>query len=157
MKHYKISHGCGEGNHRITSFDSALLDAGVGNYNLVRLSSILPLESVATDKVGLPYGSLLPIAYAVESTNVPDRMISAAIAIGYPADVHEDEERCAVIMEYEGECSKEEAVEAVTAMVCEGFKERGWELGRIEVSADSVRGQEGKWVTAFACVAEWEE
>jgi len=157
MKHYKISSGYGYGKQRITSFDSALLDAGVGNYNLVRLSSILPLESIATDKIGLPYGSLLPIAYAVESTNVPDRMISAAVAIGYPADHPEDEERCAVIMEYEGECSKEKAIETVTAMVCEGFKERGWELGRIEVSAECVIGEEGEWVTAFACVAEWEE
>ena len=157
MKCYKISHGCGHGNQRITSFDSALIAAGVGNYNLVRLSSILPIDSLAVNRIGLPYGSLLPIAYAVESTNVPNRRISAAVAIGYPANIPEDEERCSVIMEYEGECSKEEAIEAVTAMVCEGFKERGWELGRIEVSADSVRGQEGEWVTAFACVAEWEE
>lgn len=157
MKRYKISHGYGEGNQRITSFDSALLNAGVGNYNLVRLSSILPLKSIATDKIGLPYGSLLPIAYAVESTNVPDRMISAAIAIGYPANCPEDEERCAVIMEYEGECSTEKAVDTVVSMVCEGFKERGWELDRIEVSVDCAVGKEGKWVTAFACVAEWEE
>ena len=157
MKYYKISHGYGSGKQKITSFDSALLDAGVGNYNLVRLSSILPLKSTATNKIGLPYGSLLPIAYAVESTDVPDRVISAAVAIGFPANCPEDDERCAVIMEYEGECSKEKAIETVTAMVCEGFKERGWEIGMIKVSADCAIGKEGKWVTAFACVAEWEE
>ena len=155
MRYYKISSGTGRGEQRITAFDSALLQAGVGNYNLVRLSSILPLDSKRKRKIEKPLGALLPIAYAVESTNVPSRQISSAVAIGFP--VENDEKHCAVIMEYEGECSKEKAVEIVTAMVCEGFKERGWELGRIEVSADCVVGEEGKWVTAFACVAEWEE
>lgn len=156
MRYYKISHGTGKGNQRITSFDSALIEAGVGNYNLVRLSSILPLSARPKDEIETPLGALLPIAYAVESTNVPGRQISAAVAIGFP--VQKDEEHCAVIMEYEGECSQDKAVEAVTAMVCEGFKERGWELEKILTASDTTFGPEdGSWATAFACVAEWEE
>ena len=157
MIYHKISHGFGCGKQKINAFDSALLDAGVGNYNLVRLSSILPIKSIPKDEIGLSYGSLLPIAYAVESTNVPGRLISAAVAVGYPADCDKDEERCAVIMEYEGECSRDKAIEIVTSMVCEGFEARGWGLDRIKVSAESAVGEDGKWVTAFACVAEWEE
>ena len=157
MKYYKISNGPGYGKQRMTSFDAALLDAGVGNYNLVRLSSILPLDSHPQEEIHLPYGNLLPIAYAVESTNVPGRQISAAVAIGFP-ELDESEERCAVIMEYEGECPEETAVSIVTAMVCEGFKERGWRLASISVASDTVfGGDNGEWATAFACVAEWEE
>lgn len=156
MKFYKISHGTGNGKQRITSFDSALIDAGVGNYNLVRLSSILPLDAKREDKIQCALGSLLPIAYAAESTNVAGRQISAAVAIGFP--IEKDSEHCAVIMEYEGECAEEKAVDVVTNMVCEGFKERGWKLERIEVSSDTTFGPEdGSWATAFACVAEWSE
>jgi arginine decarboxylase len=34
--------GSGEGATPLNSFDAALLDAGIGNLNLVRVSSILP-------------------------------------------------------------------------------------------------------------------
>lgn len=152
---YKISSGNGFGEYRITSFDDALLNAGVGNYNLVRLSSILPLGANQEEDIHLPLGSLLPIAYAVESTNIPCRRIAAAVAIGFPAK--KDSEHCAVIMEYEGECSKEEAIAVVTKMVEEGFAKRNWELEKIEVKATDVIGpMDGSWVTAFACVAEWD-
>lgn len=156
MKRYKISTGIGQSKYRITSFDHALIGAGVGNYNLVRLSSILPLRSERSDNVGLPLGSLLPIAYAVQTGK--EGVISAAIAIGFPKQC--DEAHCGVIMEFEGECSKEEAKRIVENMVREGFEKRGWDLDRIDsvsVQADcSSCGYDG-YTTVFACVAEWEE
>lgn len=153
MKHYKISAGIGHGKYRITSFDNALCGAGVGNYNLVRLSSILPLGSVECDKVGLPLGSLLPIAYAVQTGN--KGVISAAVAIGFPKLV--DGEHCGVIMEYEGECTENEAQRIVENMVREGFEQRGWELDHIvSTSVQAWCADEG-YTTVFACVAEWEE
>lgn len=153
-KQYKISNGTGVGVTRITSFDKALIEAGVGNYNLVRLSSILPLGSEEAEKVNLPLGSLLPIAYAVYETTKPVR-ISAAVAIGFPVD--NDDEHCAVIMEYEGECSQEEAERTVLNMVREGFYARGWELASTKVSSASAVGSDGAYTTVFACVAEWSE
>lgn len=41
MKIY-IASGAGTGRTLLSAFDSALLDSGVANYNLVRLSSIIP-------------------------------------------------------------------------------------------------------------------
>jgi pyruvoyl-dependent arginine decarboxylase (PvlArgDC) len=41
-----MSKGVGVSKKGLPSFDRALLEAGVGNYNLVRLSSILPAEHV---------------------------------------------------------------------------------------------------------------
>jgi len=40
-----ISAGTGEGSTPLAAFDAALLNAGVGNYNLICLSSIVPPES----------------------------------------------------------------------------------------------------------------
>jgi len=41
-----ITSGTGEGPTPLAAFDSALLDAGVANYNLIYLSSIIPPNSV---------------------------------------------------------------------------------------------------------------
>jgi arginine decarboxylase len=37
-----VTYGTGVGATSISAFDSALLDAGVGNYNLIHLSSVIP-------------------------------------------------------------------------------------------------------------------
>lgn len=37
-----VSHGTGEGTTPLAAFDKALLAAGVENYNLIRLSSVIP-------------------------------------------------------------------------------------------------------------------
>jgi arginine decarboxylase len=37
-----VSHGTGEGSTSLAAFDAALLAAGVENYNLIRLSSVIP-------------------------------------------------------------------------------------------------------------------
>ena len=129
-----------------------MLNAGVGNYNLVRLSSILPLDSTMKRDIELPYGALLPIAYAEISTNTAGERVSAAVAIGFP----KEENACGVIMEYEGICSQEKAELIVADMVKEGFSKRGWTLDRIDMKSSSAESH-GDYATAFACVAEWEE
>jgi len=63
-----ISKGKGASENGLPSFDRALLDAGVGNYNLVRLSSILPAGCKWIDAKDIAShikeGSLLPTAYS---------------------------------------------------------------------------------------------
>ena len=41
-KKFKIVAAAAEGHNNLTAFDNALLAAGIGNVNLVRISSILP-------------------------------------------------------------------------------------------------------------------
>lgn len=38
----KVTKGAGEGNTKLSSFDAALFAAGIANYNLIHLSSIIP-------------------------------------------------------------------------------------------------------------------
>lgn len=152
---YKISAGIGYGPERLVAFDNALIDSGVGNYNLVRLSSILPCGATPKNEIALPLGSMLPIAYASYSTNKPDTPIAAAVAIGWPKQL--DNEHCAVIMEYEGECTTSEVLKIVESMVESAFKARGWELYKIKSKASEASSRAGEWVSVFACVAEWSE
>jgi arginine decarboxylase len=44
----RVSSGVGEGRTRLSAFDAALLDAGVANFNLIRLSSVIPPGSQVT-------------------------------------------------------------------------------------------------------------
>lgn len=155
-KKYKISGGKGKSDSRLVSFDKALLDAGVGNYNLVRLSSILPARCVKTDDIDLTEGSLLPIAYATISSDVLDEKIASAVAIGFP----DDESKVGVIMEYSEHgkglnISESHAKKIVEQMVIDAFVVRGWMLKDIvscgveDVVCDDMTH------TTFACVAEW--
>lgn len=41
----KITYGIGEGPTELAAFDRALYDAGIANYNLIKLSSIIPPDS----------------------------------------------------------------------------------------------------------------
>jgi len=40
-----ITSGVGKGNTQLSAFDHALFNAGIANYNLIRLSSVIPLKS----------------------------------------------------------------------------------------------------------------
>lgn len=154
---YAMGKGVGVSEKRLPSFDKALLDAGVGNYNLVRLSSILPAHcrAVPIEDITkhIKEGSLLPTAYSTITSQHPGEMIASAMAIGFP----EDESHVGVIMEYSAKgCSAAMAELAVIDMVREAFVERGWELKNIKtVSIDALVGEDGAAVTTFACVAEW--
>jgi arginine decarboxylase len=48
----QIAAGTGTGPTKLSAFDAALNKAGIANYNLIRLSSIVPLESKIKDHDG---------------------------------------------------------------------------------------------------------
>lgn len=149
---FKISSGKGESKSPLVSFDKALLKAGVGNYNLVRLSSILPVGSVHADKVDLEEGSLLPIAYSTISSDIEGDILISTIGVGFP----KDKSKVGVIMEYSTKnTTVASAMKTLNSMIEEAFEERGWELDRIESTYASARVPEKKHATTFACVAEW--
>ena len=45
MQYIYITYGTGEGLTELSAFDKALFDAGIGNYNLIKLSSVIPENS----------------------------------------------------------------------------------------------------------------
>lgn len=132
-KKVKLVVGKGEGNTLLTAFDKALLQAGIGNLNLVRVSSILPPNCVLEEDFDVPPGSLAPTAYGAEMSDRPGELIAAAIGIGFSPNDH------GVIMEFHGHCDEEHAKRTVEDMVREGFAMRGLELKELRSLAISHR------------------
>ncbi len=123
--------GRGEGKKKLTAFDSALLDAGVGNMNLLRVSSVLPPHCTFRESLSMPFGSLLPIAYGSITSDVPGETISASIGVGIP----QDPDSFGMIFEFSGFCPGSEAAARVEEMVREAFDMRSLALKEVKVKA----------------------
>ena len=72
----RVSSGKGVGRTRLSAFDAALHAAGVGNFNLLRLSSVIPRGSEVTEVGGLQqlagaHGDRLYCVYAEAYASTP--------------------------------------------------------------------------------------
>lgn len=144
---FKIVSAAAEGSHKLTAFDNALLKAGIGNVNLVRISSILPPTAEQDQDLVLPPGSLVPTAYGSIVCDEPGTRIAAAVGIGFSRDTF------GVIMEYSGVCSKEEAEKRIEAMLKDAFENRGIPL--VKTAVRSVEHTVEHTGCAFAAVSLW--
>jgi arginine decarboxylase len=141
--------GHSEGITPLNAFDSALIDAGIGNTNLIKMSSILPPYSKKIKPVKLPLGSLVPLAYASKVSSVVDEVISAGVACAVPVD----EDKNGLIMEYSAPGHKEEIEKIVRHMAEEGMKNRGYKIKTIY--SISIQHTVKKIGAAFAAVVLW--
>jgi arginine decarboxylase len=81
-----VSNGIGTGPTKLAAFDSALNDAGVANYNLLRLSSVIPPDSkvlihkeAAKEIRGSKWGDRLYVVMAEERVDTPNTEAWAGI------------------------------------------------------------------------------
>ena len=85
-----LTKGVGRHKEKLTSFEMALREAGVAQYNIVRVSSIWPphCEMVSREKgvKMLVPGQVVFAVVAEASTNEPSRLATAAIGLAIPAD-----------------------------------------------------------------------
>ncbi len=147
---YSIKAASTEGFSELNAFDVALLKSGVGNTNLVKMSSILPPNCLKVENINLPPGDLVPVAYAAITSSKKGELISAAVAVAIP----KDKTKNGLIMEYEDKnITKEEAESHVIEMAKWGMDYRGYEIERIEsIAASHIVEKHG---AAFACVVLW--
>lgn len=68
-RYFTTGAGAGVSAFELVSFDRALREAGFADYNLLRVSSILPPFAEHRSQVALPEGSPLPTANGVFSSN----------------------------------------------------------------------------------------
>jgi arginine decarboxylase len=141
--------GHSEGITPLNAFDSALIDAGVGNTNLMKMSSILPPNSKKIQPIKLPLGALVPLAYASKVSSVVDEVISAGVACAVPMDKNKN----GLIMEYSAAGHKEEIEKIVRHMAEEGMKNRGYQIKTIYSIATQHTVK--KIGAAFAAVVLW--
>lgn len=148
---YCLVKGAAEGRTRLNAFDKALLEAGVGDTNLMRMSSILPpaADPVSVNELVLPKGGLIPLAYATIDGTTPGRMISSAIAVGIP----EDDREPGVIMEFEDHASLGTVEAIVRQMVIDGFEYRNRKLK--EIRSIGIEHKIERCGAVFAAAVLW--
>ncbi len=82
--------GVGKHKEKLTSFELALRNAGIAEYNLVKVSSIFPPQcKIISKNEGLKELSPGQIVYIVLSKNAscePHRLIAASIGVAIPKD-----------------------------------------------------------------------
>lgn len=151
MENYILTSGIGHGNFKLTSFDDALISSGVFNYNLVKVSSILPAHATLKDRIELKEGSVLFTAYSSISSNIKGEQLATAIAVGIP----EDSEKPGIIMEHSLNSTKEQVIKDITAMVKEAMGKRGYIIKEIKVVAVEALSEGKEFVTAYAGLSMW--
>src|SRR5690554_866794 len=146
-KKFTLVAGGAEGPTKLNAFDNALLAAGIGNLNLLKVSSILPPEAEFVEELNIAPGSLTPTAYGSLAGDVPGEIISAAVGVGF------SRASFGIIMEFSGYCGKKEAETRVLAMVENAFRQRKKQLQKSLVK--SVEWKVEKIGAVFAGVALW--
>ena len=126
---YTLAVGGAEGCTALNAFDNALLAAGIGNVNLLKVSSILPPGVTYMEAIDIPPGSLVPTAYCSRTSEDPGEHIAAAVGVGLSRDSF------GVIMEYSGPGTREHAEVKIVAMLKAAFEEREMELHETKIRA----------------------
>ena len=147
---YFLASGVSEGYTPLNAFDGALLQAGIGNTNIVKMSSIVPPHCKLVAPIALPPGALVPAAYAAITSDVPGEIISAGVAIALP----EDENQNGLIMEYSAKGDQRKIEEMVRNMAVEGMKLRGWKIKDLKSIAIEYRVK--KIGAVLAAVVLWD-
>ncbi|MBU1318246.1 MAG: arginine decarboxylase, pyruvoyl-dependent [candidate division Zixibacteria bacterium] len=85
-----LTKGVGRHKEQLNSFEMALRDASIAQFNIVTVSSIFPPRAkIVSKKAGLKFLKPGQIVHAVMSrndTNEPNRLISASIGVAIPKD-----------------------------------------------------------------------
>jgi len=126
-----VTAGRAEGGTALNAFDNALLAAGIGNINLLKVSSILPPEVPVVELPKIKPGALFPTAYAAMTSETPGETIAAAVGYAIP----DDPAKNGVIMEFHGVTSRDEAERQIRAMLDEAFRVRGETIVEMRVAA----------------------
>jgi arginine decarboxylase len=138
--------GKSEGKTLLSAFDKALDKAGIHNFNLIPLSSVIPKNS-SVDEVGKAHlskeiGDILYVVIASFGCKKANAVISAGL--GWVQT-----EQGGLFIESIGEFSQEDCEEEIRVGLTEMLEARGWH-GEIRMKAISHRVEEIANVTVAA-------
>ncbi len=148
-KRYFLVSGASDGYTPLNAFDGALLQAGIGNTNIIKMSSIVPPGCLLCEPFPLPPGALVPAAYAAITSDVPGEVIAAGVAVVLPVD----ERQNGLIMEYSGKGGRDQIEQIVRNMAVEGMMLRGWEIK--EIHSIAIEHRVDAIGAALAAVVLW--
>jgi len=134
-KRFFLTSGAGQASTSLNAFDAALLDAGVGDTNLIKMSSILPPGTREIQPFQLRPGSFVPLAFAEYASCSKGEKISAAVAVGIPIDHTE----AGLIMECSGTGDPDVWEKLARDMVTEGMESiRNRKIKEIKSTAATI-------------------
>lgn len=144
---FALVKGVGIDYSSIGSFDSSLLSAGVSEYNLVKVSSILPANMIFEKNIDIDAGDVVFIAYATKTVKSSSQ-VAAAIAIALP----KDKSQIGVIMEVTNDSDENKAIEEAIHLAKNAMTKRGFEVERVLSCGISAIGSLEEYTTVFAGV-----
>lgn len=152
MSLVRVVWGSATGPTELASYDAALAEAGVENYNLVQVSSVIP-AGVAVEAVGTapdlgPIGERLTVVEA-RATAAGPSSVSAALGWirGGPADGSVDG-RPGLFYEAAGEIDAEDVETRVREGLAAGIDIREWNGDDPQVRVETSRADAGTYTTA---------
>lgn len=103
----QVTHGVGTGPTELSAFDQALVHAGVANFNLIYLSSVLPPDSNVSiveerDSVEGGWGDRLYVVMAQQRTSQRNKEVWAGI--GW---IQDEKTKKGLLVEHEGHSEAE--------------------------------------------------
>ena len=146
MSTIRIVWGSASAPTKMSSYDAALADAGVENYNLVAVSSVIP-ASVDVEAVGTapdlgPAGERLTVVEARATAAGPS---SVAAALGWLESVDDGP---GLFYEAAGEIDAADVENRVLEGLAAGGELRDWELGEPRVCVETSEAESGTYTTA---------
>lgn len=121
-----ITTGHAEGKYKLNAFDNALIDAGIGHLNLIKVSSILPpackfldIKDILVQKIIKP-ANFMPCVLSSLINTLPGTKICSSIGIALP----QNESNYGLIFEYSGALKKVECEQIVKNMLLNAASRR---------------------------------
>lgn len=147
---YILVSGVGNDKFQLVSFDKALFASKIANYNLVKVSSILPPNCKEAHEVTVRQGTILFTAYASISS-CEQGIISAAVGVGIPQAT----DKIGVIMEFSCRDCESVAIRQVREMVENSMELRKTKIQEIKIVSAEAIVSDGLYSTALAALAMW--
>ncbi len=116
---------------KLNAFDRALIDAGIGQCNLVTVSSILPRNAIEISPVKIPAGTITFVVMA-RMHGTKNETISAGIAWGMARQVNGDL-GYGFVVEGEGNCDRNELEDALRRKIGDMAKARNMKLESVKM------------------------
>jgi arginine decarboxylase len=127
-----FTHGTGEGETKLNAFDNALVAAGIGQFNLVKVTSVAPeLAALSPSPLDIEAGCVVPAVLASAQSSQPGEVITASVGIGFGKGSH------GMIMEHAGPGHPEDMEPIVRRMIDESFARRGLTLEEVVVRSST--------------------
>ncbi len=85
-----LTKGAGVHKEKLASFEMALRNAGIAQFNIVEVSSIFPpncqLVSIEEGLEGLNAGQIVHVVLSRNASNEPHRLIASSVGVAMPTD-----------------------------------------------------------------------